>query len=58
MLDALSKLQEKLLNESLEKIQTKHKDLFSVLIQFTAYKVALIADIEIAFFTIGVKDTD
>ena len=46
------------MNESLENIPTKHTDLFSVLLQFRAYKVALIANIEKAFFTIGVKDTD
>ena len=56
--DASSKLHGKSLNESLENISTKHTDLFLVLIQFTAYKVALIADIEKAFFTIGVKDTN
>ena len=32
--------------------------MFSVLLQFRAYKVALKADIEKAFFMIGVKDTD
>ena len=46
------------MNESLENIPTKHTDLFSVLLQFRAYKVALITNIEKAFFTIGVKDTD
>ena len=46
------------MNESLENIPTKHTDLFSVLLQFRAYKVALIADIKKALFTIGVKDTD
>ena len=46
------------MNESLENIPTQHTDLFSILLQFRAYKVALIADIEKAFFTIGVKDTD
>ena len=46
------------MNESLENIPDKHTDLFSVLLQFRAYKVALIADTEKAFFTIGVKDTD
>ena len=56
--DASSKLHRKSLNESLENIRTKHTDLFSVLLQFRAYKVALIANIEKAFFTIGVKDTD
>ena len=56
--DASSKLHGKSLNESLENIPTKHTDLFSVLLQFRAYKVALIVDIEKAFFTIGVKDTD
>ena len=35
--DASSKLHEKLLNESLENVPTKHTDLFSVLIQFRAY---------------------
>ena len=44
------KLHEKSLNESLENIPTKHTDLFSVLLQFRTYKVALIADIEKAFF--------
>ena len=43
------KLHQKSLNESLENIPTKHTDLFSVLLQFRAYKVALIADIEKAF---------
>ena len=56
--DASLKLLGKSLNKSLENIPTKHTDLFSVLLQFRAYKVALIADIEKAFFTIGVKDTD
>ena len=56
--DASLKLHGKSLNKSLENIPTKHTDLFSVLLQFRAYKVALIADIEKAFFTIGVKDTD
>ena len=46
------------MNESLENIPTKHTDLFSVFLQFRAYKVALIVDIEKAFFTIGLKDTD
>ena len=46
------------MNESLENIPTKHTDLFSVLLQFRAYKIALIADIEKAFFMIGVTDTD
>ena len=45
------------LSYALENIPTKHTDLFSVLLQFRAYKVALIADVEKAFFTIGVKDT-
>ena len=35
--NASSKLHEKLLNESLENVPTKHTDLFSVLIQFRAY---------------------
>ena len=39
--DASSKLHGKLLNDSLENIPTKHTDLFSVLLQFRAYKVAL-----------------
>ena len=56
--DASSNLHGKSLNESLENIPTKHTDLFSVLLQFRAYKKALIADIEKAFFMIGVKDTD
>ena len=56
--DASSKLHGKSLNESLENIPAKHTDLFSVLLQFRAYKVALIADIEKAFFMIGVKDID
>ena len=47
--DASSKLHRKSLNESLENIPTKHTDLFSVLLQFRAYKVALTADIEKAF---------
>ena len=54
--DASSKLHGKSL--SWENIPTKNRDLFSVLLQFRAYKVALIANIEKAFFTIGVKDTD
>ena len=56
--DASSKLHGKSLNEILENLQTKHTDLFSVLPQFRTYKVGLIAYIEKAFFTIGVKDTD
>ena len=56
--DASSKLHGKSFNESLKNIPTKHTDLFSVLLQFRVYKVALIADIEKAFFTIGVKETD
>ena len=56
--DASSKLHRKSLNKSLENIPTKTTDLFSVLLQFRAYKVPLIANIEKAFFTIGVKDTD
>ena len=56
--DASSNLHGKSLNESLENIPTKHTDLFSVLLQFRAYKVALIADIEKALFTIGVRDTN
>ena len=55
--DASLKLHGKLLNESLENIPSKHTDLSSVLLQFKAYKLALIGDIEKAFFTIGVKDT-
>ena len=39
--DASSKLHGKSLNDSLENIPTKHTDLFSVLLQFRAYKVAL-----------------
>ena len=46
------------MNESLENTTTKHIDLFSVLHQFRAYKVALIADIEKAFFVIALKDKD
>ena len=56
--DASSKLHGKSLNESLENITTKHTDLFSVLLQFRAYKVTLIADIEKVFFMINLKDTD
>ena len=56
--DASSKLHRKSLNKSLENIPTKTTDLLSVLLQFRAYKVPLIANIEKAFFTIGVKDTD
>ena len=55
---ASSKLHGKSLNESLENIPSKYTDLLSVLLQFRAYKVALIADIEKAFLTVGVKDTD
>ena len=47
-----SKLHGKSLNESWENIPTKNRGLFSVLLQFRAHKVALIADIEKAFFTI------
>ena len=56
--DTSSKLYGKSLNESLENIPTKHTDLFSVLLQFRAYKVALIPDIEKAFFYNRSKDTD
>ena len=56
--DESSELHEKLLNGRLEHIQTKHINLFSILLQFTAYKVALIAEIEKVFFTIGAKDTN
>ena len=48
--DASSELHGKPLNESLENITTKQTDLFLVLLQFKAYKVALIAGIEKAFF--------
>ena len=56
--DASSKSRGKSLNESLQKIPTKHTDLLSVLLQFRSCKVTLIVDIEKAFFTIGVKDID
>ena len=46
------------MNESLENTTTKHIDLFSVLHQFRAYKVALITDIEKAFFTMALKYKD
>ena len=48
--DASSKLHGKSLSKSLENVTTKHTDLFSGLLQFRAYKVALIATIEKAFF--------
>ena len=53
--DAFSKWHGKSLNKSLENITTEHTDLFSVLLQFRAYKLALIAAIEKAFFMIVVK---
>ena len=39
--DAYSKLHRKSLNESLENIPTKHTDLFSLLLQFRAYKSSI-----------------
>ena len=56
--DASSKEQGVSLNEALERGTTTFTDLFAVLVRFRSYKVGLLADIEKAFLSIGVKEED
>jgi len=56
--DASSKDQGMSLNEALERGTTIFTDLFAVLVRFRNYKVGLLADIEKAFLSIGVKKED
>lgn len=54
--DASSKEQGLSLNESLENGTTTFTDLFAVLVRFRSYNVGILADIEKAFLSIGVKE--
>jgi len=46
------------LNDTLEKGMPRHTDLFSVLMKIRVHKIALFADIEKAFWQIGVREGD
>ena len=56
--DASSKMENASLNECLEVPEAFFTDMFAVLIRFRIYKVAVIADIEKAFLSIGMKEGD
>ena len=56
--DASSKEQGVSLNEVLEQGITTFTDLFAVLLRFRCYEIGIIADIEKAFLSVGVKEED
>lgn len=56
--DASSSVGGKSLNECLELLPSKFTDLFSVIVRFRCHQITLIADIEKAYLSIGVREED